>query len=125
LSADPDNIEALVGSAHADVVEGVFLFVTDPTAAFAAAEAKLTKALSLVPDHARAHMSLGSVEIHTKRAAQGIAECEHALALDRNLAAAYSLSEEVRSISVAPKKQRRTLARRCGSVRATRWLVSG
>jgi tetratricopeptide (TPR) repeat protein len=65
--------------------------VTDPTAAFAAAEAKLTKALSLVPDHARAHMSLGSVEIHTKRAAQGIAECEHALALDRNLAAAYSI----------------------------------
>ena len=36
-------------------------------------------------------MSFGSVEIHTKRAAQGIAECEHALALDRNLAAAYSI----------------------------------
>jgi hypothetical protein len=50
------------------------------------AEAKLTKALSSVPDDAR----LGLVEILTKRAAQGIAECEYALALDRNLAAALS-----------------------------------
>ena len=33
---------------------------------------------------------LGVVEIYTKRAAQGIAECEHALALDRNLAHAHA-----------------------------------
>ena len=67
------------------------LFVTDPAAAFAAAEAKLTKALSSVPDHARGHMMLGIVYIFTKRAARGIAECEHALALDRNLAASPCL----------------------------------
>jgi tetratricopeptide (TPR) repeat protein len=36
-------------------------------------------------------MLLGYVEILTKRAAQGIAECEHALALDRNLAQAHAL----------------------------------
>ena len=65
-------------------------FVPDPMAAFAAAEAKLTKVLSAVPDHARGHMYLGYVEIFTKRAANGIAECEHALALDRNLAQAHS-----------------------------------
>ena len=59
-------------------------------AAFAAAEAKLTKALSSVPDHARGHMWLGLVDIFTKRAAEGIAECEHALALDRNLASAHA-----------------------------------
>ena len=35
-------------------------------------------------------MCLGLVDIWTKRAAQGIAECEHALALDRNLASAHS-----------------------------------
>jgi len=35
-------------------------------------------------------MWLGYVEILTKRAAEGIAECEHALALDRNLAHAHS-----------------------------------
>ncbi len=63
--------------------------MTDHTAAFAAAEAKLTKALSSVPDHARAHLYLAIVYIFTKRAAQGIAECEHALELDRNLAEAH------------------------------------
>jgi tetratricopeptide (TPR) repeat protein len=60
-------------------------------AAFAAAEAKLTNALSSVPDNAYGHMWLGPVETFTKRAAQGIAECEHALALDRNLAGAHVL----------------------------------
>jgi TolB-like protein/class 3 adenylate cyclase len=89
LAADPDNVEALVGSARVDQVEGVFFFVTDRAAAFAAAEAKLTKALSAAPDHARGHMQLGFVDIYTERAAEGIAKCEHALALDRNLAYAY------------------------------------
>jgi TolB-like protein/Tfp pilus assembly protein PilF len=90
LAADPDYVDALVGSARADAVEGAALFSTDPKAAFAAAEAKLTKALLSVPDHAAAHMLLGFVEMLTKRAAEGIAECEHALALDRNLANAHS-----------------------------------
>jgi TolB-like protein/class 3 adenylate cyclase len=90
LAADPDNVDALVGSAGADFVAGVNIFVSDPTAALAAAEAKLTKALSLVPDHAPGHMYLGAVEMFTKRAAQGIAECEHALKVDRNLAQAHS-----------------------------------
>ncbi len=91
LLADPNNIDALIGSARTDLDAGGLSFVTDPIAAFAAAEAKLTKALSSVPDHARGHITLGAVYIWTKRAADGIAECEHALALDRNLAHAYSL----------------------------------
>ena len=91
LSAAPHNVDALIGSALVDATEGSTSFVADPMAAFAAAEAKLTKALSAVPDHARGHMLLGLVEMATKRAAQGIAECEHALALDRNLASAHSL----------------------------------
>ena len=90
LSADPHNIEALIRSARLDVREGANFFVTDPIAAFAAAEAKLTKALSSVPDHARGHRLLGYVEILTKRAEQGIAECERALELDRNLASAHA-----------------------------------
>ena len=90
LTADPDNVDALIGSAAADFVTGASLFVTDPKAAFATAEVKLTKALSSVPDHARGHMLLGIVDMWTKRAAEGIAECEHALALDRNLAAAHA-----------------------------------
>ena len=90
LSIDPDNIEALIGSARLDVREGANFFVTDPMAAFMAAEAKLTKVLSSVPDHARGHRLLGYVEILTKRAVQGIAECERALELDRNLASAHA-----------------------------------
>jgi TolB-like protein len=88
LAADPANVDALIYSARVDTSEGAFSYVADPLAAFAAAEAKLTKALSSVPDHALGHMFLGLVEILTKRAAEGIAECEHALALDRNLALA-------------------------------------
>jgi TolB-like protein/class 3 adenylate cyclase len=91
LAADPDNVSALIGSAGTDAVAGVLLFVTDPMAAFAAAEAKLTKALSSVPDQAHAHMQLGLVDTFTKRAAEGIAKCEHALALDRNLAHAHAI----------------------------------
>jgi tetratricopeptide (TPR) repeat protein len=80
LIADPDNVDALIASAR-----------TDPAGAFfAAAEAKVTQALSWVPDHARGHMALGIVYIYTKRAAEGIAECEHALAIDRNLAQAHA-----------------------------------
>jgi tetratricopeptide (TPR) repeat protein len=90
LAADPGNVEALVGSGVADMIEGAMSLVPDTMAAFAASEAKLTKALSSVPDHARAHLNLGLVEIFTKRASEGIAECEHALALDRNLARAHA-----------------------------------
>jgi TolB-like protein len=89
LIADPDNVDALVGSARADATEGALMFVAVP--AFGAAEAKLTKALSSVPDHARAHLYLGYVDMLTRRAAEGIAECEHALVLDRNLAEAHCL----------------------------------
>jgi hypothetical protein len=68
LTADPNNVDALIGSARADMLEGAHFFVPDPVAAFAKAETKLTKALSLVTDHALGHMYLGFVEISTKRA---------------------------------------------------------
>src|SRR5271168_5343889 len=90
LLADSNNIDALIGSARANVIEGTLSFVADPAAALAAAEAKLTKALSSVPDHAPGHMFLGLADILTRRAAEGIAKCEHALALDRNLALAHA-----------------------------------
>ena len=91
LTADPFNVEALIKSARADGYAATLFFVTDPVAVLAAADTKLTKALSLAPDHPRGHMWLGYVEIFNKRAVQGIAECEHALALDRNLASAHSI----------------------------------
>jgi len=45
--------------------------------------------LSLAPEHPFAHHLLGVVQIQTNRAILGIAECEWALALNRNLAGAH------------------------------------
>src|SRR5215468_1234389 len=63
----------------------------DRAAQLAAAEGALTKVLSLAPEHAAAHATLGSVQVQTKRVDQGMAEYERALALDRNLARAHAL----------------------------------
>jgi TolB-like protein len=90
LALDPGNIEALVGTAVVDFNRGANFFTDDRAAPFATAEASLIKALSAAPQHAQAHISLGAVHIYTARAAQGIAECEQALALDRNLAQAHA-----------------------------------
>ena len=89
LALDPGNIDARVGAAWVDVRTGNSYTIDDPAACFAAAEAALTKTLSLAPEYAMAHQVLGLILISTNRAAQGIAECERALALDRNLAPAH------------------------------------
>jgi TolB-like protein/Flp pilus assembly protein TadD len=89
LALDPKNVEALVAMAEVDEATGSGLLADDRAARFAAAETALIKALSLAPQHARAHWLLGRVKMLTNRAAQGIADCEQALALDRNLASAH------------------------------------
>jgi tetratricopeptide (TPR) repeat protein len=89
LVLDPSNIEALVGNAQVDVSVGSSHMSDDRDARFAAAQTALVKALSLAPQHGYAQMLLGAVHISTNRVAQGIAECEQALTLDRNLADAH------------------------------------
>ena len=86
LVFDPGNIEAMIGVAQVDVIVGASFMTDDGPAWLANAEASLIKVLSIRPNHAPAHAALGYVQIFTKRAAQGIRECEQALALDRNLA---------------------------------------
>jgi TolB-like protein len=90
LAIDHRTIGALVGIALVDLRMGASLMTDDRTALFSTAEVNVIKALSLAPDHALAHVTLGSVCIFTNRATQGIAECEHALQLNRNLAVAHS-----------------------------------
>ena len=91
LTLDPDNIEALVGTAQVEIALAAgFLFSDDRIARLAVAETASIKALSLVPNHAAAHAALGIVQTLTNRAAQGIAECERALALDRNYPSAHA-----------------------------------
>jgi tetratricopeptide (TPR) repeat protein len=88
LVLDRSNIEALVGTA---IVDTHSIQIDDNRAArMAAAEVALIKVLSMAPQHALGHMLLGVVQIFTNRAAQGIAECEQALAVDRNLANAHA-----------------------------------
>ena len=88
LALDPRNIDALVGMAMVDAIS-VAVQNTDDRVTLAVAEATLTKALSVAPNHASAHHWLGFIQIQTNRAAHGIAECERALALDPNLATAH------------------------------------
>ena len=91
LVLDPANVDALAGMSQVDANFAISLSTNDKAARFAAAEAAATAALSLAPDHALAHLSLGMVLGFTNRAAQGIAEYERALALDRNMAGAHAL----------------------------------
>jgi tetratricopeptide (TPR) repeat protein len=88
LVLDPENIEALLGLALVDT-SSIHL-IDNRAARMAAAEAVLIKVLSTAPQNASAHMHLGIVQMFTNRAAQGIAECQRALALDRNLANAHA-----------------------------------
>ena len=90
LTLDPGNIEALVGTAQVEIALCAAVLTDGRIARLAGAEGALIKALSIVPNHAVAHLALGIVQILTNRAARGIAECERALALDRNLAAAHA-----------------------------------
>jgi TolB-like protein/class 3 adenylate cyclase/Tfp pilus assembly protein PilF len=91
LELDPRNVEALIGTASVDVMANVTYLTDDRVARLALAEAALARALSLAPEHALAHLMMGRIHIFTNRVAQGIAECERALALDRNLADAHAV----------------------------------
>lgn len=90
LALDPANVWGLVGVATMDMIVAVSFYPEDRVARLAAAEAAATKAVSLAPESAVAHLCLGFVQIWTNRAPQGIRECERALELNRNLADAYA-----------------------------------
>jgi TolB-like protein/Tfp pilus assembly protein PilF len=93
LAIDPDNVDALAQNAFADVQIVVSGYAAHERAArFAAAEAAATKALSLAPDHAGAHWAISFVYGFTNRGERAIAECEKALALDRNFAFAHAIT---------------------------------
>jgi tetratricopeptide (TPR) repeat protein len=89
LADDPNNVNALVGSAYADSLRAMMSLANERAALHARAESTVKKALSLAPEHVRGHLGLAIAQICTNRALQGIAECEQALLLDRNLASAH------------------------------------
>ncbi|ODM74786.1 adenylate/guanylate cyclase domain-containing protein [Bradyrhizobium elkanii] len=89
LLLDPQNTDAAVGGAIIDLAASVNYMSDDRAGLLVRAEAALIKALCIAPNHALAHTAFGALLIATKRAAQGIAECERALELDSNLAEAH------------------------------------
>lgn len=89
LVLDDGNADALVGRATVLATIAGSFASDDRPAQLAAAEAAVTRALSIAPRHAGAHLALGAVQMFSNRAAQGIAACERALALDHNLADAH------------------------------------
>src|SRR4029450_3171780 len=77
--------------ANVNLTVGADLLPDERAALLSAAEANAIKALSLAPNVAGARLILALVYIVTNRPAQGITECEQALALDRNLAYAHGV----------------------------------
>jgi TolB-like protein/class 3 adenylate cyclase len=90
LALDPDNVDALVNIATLDAHRTINL-AGDRAELLASAETALAKALALAPNHALAHASMALVLSFSNRAAQALSEAERALALDGNLAVAYSV----------------------------------
>jgi adenylate cyclase len=89
LAVDPGNLDALLGVGRVDYSVGAAYLSDDRDARLAAAETAIAEVLSLRPDDALAHEIMGGILIETKRADQGVAEFERALALDPNLATAH------------------------------------
>ena len=91
LQLDPNNVDALAAKGWVDMDLGAGFMTDDHAARLASAEATAIKALSLAPNHAWAHLVLGSFYNTVNRGTEAIAEFEHALMLDRNLVYAHAL----------------------------------
>jgi len=89
LELDPENVDALIGRARVDLAFVGDWLPGDRRERLLSSEAYVHKALKLRPDSAAAHCTLGALRMYGNRAAQGIAECERALAIDRNFAVAH------------------------------------
>lgn len=90
LTLDSKNIEAMIWMAVVDLIVALNCMTDDRRAVISAAETILLNAVSIAPNHALGHLALGILLNSTNRAIDGIAECERALALDRNLADAHA-----------------------------------
>lgn len=91
LLIDPNSIHAQLGKARVETGLGSTFVDETRWKHFAEAEPILTSVLAAEPSNATAHLFLGIVLVQTKRVAAGIAECERALTLDRNMANALGV----------------------------------
>ena len=113
LDLDLENVDALVGRARVHLGLVSYWLSEDRAKGLHSAELDLGKALKLMPDNAIAQASLGVVRMSSNRAAQGIAECERALEIDRNLAAAHAWIGLGSFLRDAPRRPWGTSLKRC------------
>jgi TolB-like protein/class 3 adenylate cyclase len=90
LATEADNVRALVGLAAVKFAFAATYATDERVAHLTAAEAAVTKALTLAPNDARAHCVLGWIYTASNRPALGIAESQRAIVLDRNMAPSYA-----------------------------------
>jgi TolB-like protein/Tfp pilus assembly protein PilF len=90
IALDKDNVMAMAGLADAYSTSIVAYMTDDRRAACTAAEAMAMRAVAVAPHVAKAHASLALVYMCSDRVSHAIAEYEHALTLDRNLAFAHA-----------------------------------
>jgi TolB-like protein/class 3 adenylate cyclase/cytochrome c-type biogenesis protein CcmH/NrfG len=107
LALDPDNLDAAIGIADADVRAATSYFVDDKAERLASVEARLNRVLSQSPNNALAHYLMGRVYGQTSRLSQAIAGSERALALDPNLAAAHAQIGVVKVFGGHPEETER------------------
>jgi tetratricopeptide (TPR) repeat protein len=91
LQLDPNNVDALAAKGWVNMDLGAGFITDDRTARLVSVETAAIRALSLAPNHAFAHLVLGSFYSAVNRGDEAIAEFEHALTLDRNLVYAHAL----------------------------------
>ena len=125
LLLDPSNIDAQVGVAAVDVMAANTYQIKNQRSRLAVAEKTLTDVLLRAPSNAYAHFLIGMTLTLTGRLTQGVAECERALVLDRNPAAARAFIGVTKLRSVALKRRKPTFVRRFASVRAIRTRLPG
>ena len=89
LQLDQNNIGALLGLANALIWEVRMFESPDRPGQICAAEAAATKALTLAPDSADAHVAYGTVLFAMRAPDRALREFEFALRLNRNLAVAH------------------------------------
>jgi adenylate cyclase len=91
LALDPDNLDAAVGKAAADIQVAISYSVDDKAERLKSVEVNLNRVLSQSPNNAGVHFLMGRTLAQTNRQAQGIEELNRALTLNPNLASAHAV----------------------------------
>ena len=85
LALDPDNLDATVSLAAADVQAASGYYVDDKAERLVSIEASLKRVLSQSPNNARAHYLMGRVFVQTSRLSQAIAEVTKGVGIESEL----------------------------------------